>query len=73
MGGSDRSLTVGIRDALVMGGRGTAWNFDSRGNAHVSALTPYRLYYPLTCPDRIGNSVNVMAIQFAPNRQEVSQ
>jgi len=73
MGESDVSLTVESRDALVMGGRGTTWNLDARGNAYASAFTPYRLCYSLTGQDRIGNSVNVMAIQLAPNRQGVSQ
>jgi len=73
MGESDKSLTVGFHDALAMGGRGTTWNFDARGNAYVSAFTSYRPYYSLTCQDRIGNTANVMAIQLAPNRQGVSQ
>jgi len=73
MGESDVSLTVGFRDALVVGDRGTTWNFDPRGNAYASAFTSYRLYYSLTCQDRIGNAINVMAIQRAPNRQGVSQ
>jgi len=67
------SLTVGFRDALVMGGRGTTWNFDARGNAFASGFTSYCLCYSLTCPDRIGNAANVMAIQLTPNRQGVSQ
>ncbi|KAF8550169.1 WD40 repeat-like protein [Imleria badia] len=32
---ANTSLTVGIRNALVTGGRGTTWTFESRGDAYV--------------------------------------
>lgn len=55
-------LTVGVRNALVTGRRGTTWTFDARGDAFVYAFTPHRLHYLVTNQGRVGKAVNATAI-----------
>ena len=71
-GNEDVPLSTGNANALVCapGGKYTTWTIEPRGDAYVSAFTPYR---PFTYLNRIGNAVDATAIHLIQGHQSVSQ